>query len=103
MLPPPTTRPSCTPVVDTCTSSSARRSMTPKSIPLRSPPASASPEILSSARGKASWPTLLAPELEAGKAAHLDLLPGLGRQRPDQIADRLLVVGEITGAFRRQI
>src|SRR5512144_2785740 len=92
MLPPPTTRPSCTPVADTCTSSLASRSMTPKSIPERSPPARASPDLFSRARGYASWPTLLAPELEAREATHLDLLAGLGRERPDQIADGLLVV-----------
>src|SRR5882672_288374 len=93
MLPPPTTKPSCTPRPWTAFSSSLTRSMTPKSIPAPARPANASPETLRRARRYASFAaTLVAPELEAHEAADLDFLTRLAGQLFHELAHRSLVV-----------
>src|SRR5438034_11330779 len=97
MLPPPTTRPSCTPSAATALSSPARRSMNPKSSP---PPAPRSPRRLpprsSAGRGgRRAWARRspsAASQLEPREPADADVFARLRDQRLHQIAHRARVV-----------
>src|SRR5215831_18231359 len=104
MLPPPITRPTDAPVLNTETTSSASRFTVSKSYPKPLSPAKASPDSFSKTRGYFSsgmrvcsslvsaseWcPPDLRSQLIPHEPANLDVLARLGRDLFHQIADRL--------------
>src|ERR1022692_1617764 len=97
ILPPPTTKPTCTPVAATAATSAASSLTRAASMPKGAPPASASPESLS--RIRLYWDTGIGRPFGAGfdrgDVAHLvadearnaDILAELGDLGLDQLAD----------------